>query len=110
MELMDGSIKTELNKYIDNIASVDGVEKIYLFGSYAYGIPNKDSDIDLMVIIEDNLNTIKTAFKINMKIVGKKYIPSDILVNRKSDFERESMYTTIQNKIKKEGIIIYDKQ
>ena len=26
-----------------------GIEKIILFGSYAYGTPNKDSDIDLPV-------------------------------------------------------------
>lgn len=26
-------------------------EKIILFGSYAYGIPNNDSDVDLLVIL-----------------------------------------------------------
>ena len=29
------------------------VEQIYLFGSYAYGTPNGDSDLDLYVVIPD---------------------------------------------------------
>ena len=29
-------------------------EKIYLFGSYAYGVPTQNSDFDLCVIIPDN--------------------------------------------------------
>ena len=39
-------------------------EKIYLFGSYAYGTPNTDSDFDICVIIPDNairpVDAIKT--------------------------------------------------
>ncbi|MEW6003543.1 MAG: nucleotidyltransferase domain-containing protein [Nitrospirota bacterium] len=34
-------------------------EKIILFGSYAYGKPNKESDIDLLIV----KNTKKTFFK-----------------------------------------------
>ncbi len=29
-------------------------EKVILFGSYAYGEPNKDSDIDLLVVTQDD--------------------------------------------------------
>ena len=35
---------------IINILKQYGIEKIILFGSYAYGTPDKDSDIDLLVI------------------------------------------------------------
>ena len=28
---------------------------IYLFGSYAWGEPNEDSDIDLMVVVDNNV-------------------------------------------------------
>jgi len=31
-------------------------EQIILFGSYAYGAPNQDSDVDLFVIMESNLS------------------------------------------------------
>jgi predicted nucleotidyltransferase len=35
---------------ITNVIKQFGIEKIILFGSYAYGTPNIDSDIDLLVI------------------------------------------------------------
>ena len=30
-------------------------EKVVLFGSYAYGEPSKDSDIDLIVVTDDDI-------------------------------------------------------
>lgn len=46
------SITDELIQEIKN-RIVSGVhpEKIILFGSYAYGTPTKDSDVDLLVIM-----------------------------------------------------------
>ena len=29
-------------------------EKIFLFGSHAWGIPNKDSDLDLLIIVSNS--------------------------------------------------------
>ena len=34
--------------------------KIYIFGSYAWGRPNEDSDLDLMVILEQSHMPIKS--------------------------------------------------
>ena len=45
-------INEELIKEIKNrIVSEVHPEKIILFGSYAYGTPTKDSDVDLLVIM-----------------------------------------------------------
>jgi predicted nucleotidyltransferase len=38
-------------------------KKIYLFGSYAYGEPGEDSDIDLCVIIGNRRNDTKAYLK-----------------------------------------------
>ncbi len=29
-------------------------KKIYLFGSYAWGEPNEDSDLDLIIVVEES--------------------------------------------------------
>ena len=39
-------INQEIQTIINAINKSVFVEKIYLFGSHAYGIPNKDSDYD----------------------------------------------------------------
>jgi len=38
-------IKQELDEIIKAISNTVPVEEIYLFGSYAYGTPHKDSDM-----------------------------------------------------------------
>jgi predicted nucleotidyltransferase len=41
-----------VNRIKDIILSTIPVEQIYLFGSYAYGTPNADSDLDIYVIMK----------------------------------------------------------
>ncbi|MDR0610151.1 MAG: nucleotidyltransferase domain-containing protein, partial [Planctomycetaceae bacterium] len=41
------AIKDELDILTRIIVETVPVEQIYLFGSYAYGTPHKDSDLDL---------------------------------------------------------------
>ena len=40
----------EIMQFVNIVAEVADPDKIILFGSYAYGIPNDNSDLDLLVI------------------------------------------------------------
>ena len=51
---MTESVKNELSDICRIIDATVDTEKIYLFGSYAYGTPTDDSDYDLCVIIPEN--------------------------------------------------------
>jgi len=42
--------KTEINKIVKRLVDAYRPEKIILFGSYAYGVPREDSDVDLLII------------------------------------------------------------
>ena len=53
--------------------------KIILFGSYAWGVPDDDSDIDLFVIMESNLRRDQRARQIE-KIFSERTFPLDIIV------------------------------
>jgi len=60
-------------------------EKIILFGSYAYGIPNEASDLDILVIKDIEAAKVRD-FRIELKmklwgIVQELNIPIDILVD-----------------------------
>jgi len=48
---MTETVQAELDKLKELIINAIPVEQIYLFGSYAYGTPHKDSDLDLYVVI-----------------------------------------------------------
>ncbi len=56
--------------------------KVILFGSHAYGKPDKDSDIDLFVIMETNQRFPEQGAKIRLEIEENFLIdkPMDILV------------------------------
>ena len=47
------SISRKLKKYIAEISEVCRVDRVVLFGSYAKGTYDKDSDIDLAVFSKD---------------------------------------------------------
>jgi len=103
---MYNDVKNELNRYVDFISTVDGVKKIYLFGSYAWGEPNDDSDIDLLVIINEDTNRLESAVKFNKGLLDRK-MPLDILVDWESTFESASERVTLQREIKEKGVLLY---
>ena len=104
---LDARVKDILDAYVADIASVSGVLQVYLFGSYAYGVPHENSDIDLMVLVDDCLKAVKMALTINSALTGKRRLPLDILVNNSSDFYEAAKEPTLQNRIVNEGILLY---
>ncbi len=65
-----------------------GVEKIILFGSYAYGNPDDESDIDLLLIKDiptDNIREFRLKVKLKLwDIIAKWNIPIDIIVDNQN--------------------------
>ncbi|MBT9169734.1 MAG: hypothetical protein DDT18_00069 [Actinobacteria bacterium] len=59
-------------------------QKIILFGSYAYGRPHADSDLDILVVMESELPRYKRAVPIYRALAGL-LIPKDVLVYRLGD-------------------------
>jgi len=85
------------------------VESIYLFGSYAYGTPNKDSDLDLYVVFKDELSMreLDAITAISIAIDSVKKMPMDILGLKQNRFHDRKLYATLERKIVREGVKIY---
>ena len=69
-------------------------DKIILFGSYAYGKPNEDSDIDLYIVTKDNYIPKSWREKANLVLKYSKQlrdlqkeIPIDIIVHTKKMYD-----------------------
>ena len=103
---MSETMKKELEKYITHISAMSGVLQIYLFGSHAYGEPNNNSDVDLMIVVEDNLDPFKTAYSIKRSLVDSD-LELDIVVNRKKAFDKASTEQSFQKTIKDNGVLLY---
>jgi predicted nucleotidyltransferase len=85
-------------------------EKIYLFGSYAYGEPHKDSDLDFYVVVPDDADRpIEVMHRINANLgmLGQT-MPVDVIAARSSRFADMSVLPTMERKIVREGVLLYE--
>ncbi len=87
-------------------------DKIILFGSYAYGTPNENSDIDLYVVTNDDFmpktwkekHTISQKVSQRLKDICEKY-PTDIITHTKTMHKKfVEMDSMFSRKILNEGI------
>lgn len=63
-------------------------EKIILFGSYAYGNPTPDSDVDLLVIMKTKAKEIDRYVAVSNLLYPRQF-PVDILVKTPKEIEAE---------------------
>lgn len=97
-QAVSGAVTKEEIREIVSILSQYGAEKIYLFGSYATGEAREGSDIDIAV---DGMET-----GVFFKAFG------EILLRMSKDVDLIDLTEakpTLQNRIEREGRIIYEK-
>jgi predicted nucleotidyltransferase len=73
------SVGRSLPPAIQKIVRELNPEKIILFGSYAYGNPNPDSDVDLLVIMKTNASPKDRSWAVSRLLLPRPF-PVDILV------------------------------
>ena len=106
---MERRIQDELNIIKDTIVDTVPVEQIFLFGSYACGAWHAESDLDIYVVLSENadMREIDAVRLIRKAIRGKKTMPVDVLVSKKSKFNQRKIAPTIERQIAQEGIVLY---
>ena len=93
----------------DRIKSVDAGSEVYLFGSRARGEAQKESDWDVLILIDKPKKSRQieekyrdTIFQIEMEIGA----PISIFVYSKTDWEYRFSKTPLYQNVKKEGVKI----
>ena len=86
-------------------------EMILLFGSYAWGKPDRYSDVDILVIVPDistKLSPVQRSIRAHRCLRGLK-IPKDILVRTRSEIEKYiTVYASLEARILEQGKILYE--
>src|SRR6266849_6618392 len=96
-----------IRRYARAIAEEFHPDKIILFGSYAYGIPHEDSDVDLLVVMPTR-DQHAQAVRILWRLAAP--FPLDLIVRTPKEMawrleEHESFLTTIVS----QGKVLYEK-
>jgi predicted nucleotidyltransferase len=95
-----------IRRYARAIAQEFRPHKIILFGSYAYGTPTEDSDVDLLVIMPTR-NQHDQAVRIQYRLTAP--FPIDLIVRKPEQVqvrlaEKEPFLTTITS----QGKVLYE--
>ncbi len=101
--------QSKIQEAVKRLADTYHPQTIYLFGSYAWGKPHDESDLDLMLIVAENTeHTFELRRKGNRALAGIGF-SVDFLFNSPSTFnDRAEHPSSLEYKINKEGKIIYD--
>jgi predicted nucleotidyltransferase len=82
-------------------------QKVILFGSYAYGQPTEDSDVDLLVVMDTDESPLHAAAKIAAAVEHP--FPLDIVVRPPVEFasavHRRGVFAT---EVATKGITLYE--
>ena|SRR5450759_317098 len=89
-------------------------EKIILFGSYAYGTPNDDSDVDLFVVKNvknEDRRDLRLSIRGHLRdIIYNQKVPVDLLLDSQEHInERIKIGDSVYEEIMNKGKIVYVK-
>jgi len=105
---MPGRDQKALDEIVRRLVAEFQPEKIILFGSHAWGQPDADSDLDLLVIVpESDERPIQRDWRAR-RCLGKVPYPIDIIVKTRREFEYfRPVVASLEHRIAEEGKVLY---
>ena len=83
-------------------------EHIVLFGSHAWGEPEEDSDVDLLVVVSESTEPAYRRASAGYRSLFGLGVPCDVWVRTREEVLREApLPTTLTHKIIREGRVLH---
>jgi len=83
-------------------------DKIILFGSYAWGKPTQDSDVDLFVVVRSSDQPAYKRATAVYRSLRNIAVPFDVIVQTRAEVERNvSLPSSLTHKVMEQGRILY---
>lgn len=103
------NIDQKIKEIIQKIVKEHQPEKIILFGSYAWGKPGPDSDIDLFVVKETKEPSLKRIENLD-KLFSRREFPMDFLIYTPQQVKKRlAIGDFFVKEIMDKGKVLYDK-
>jgi len=107
---MDARIQNDLDLIKESVLQAVPAEAIYLFGSYAYGTPHEDSDIDIFVVLPDGTEELGELYGDIRGLLRKnnfRSIELDLKMGHSSVFNRRKNGPTLERVVAQKGTMLY---
>ncbi|HET9429779.1 MAG TPA: nucleotidyltransferase domain-containing protein [Chitinophagaceae bacterium] len=104
---MEKITQKAISSFARQVARQFKPQKIILFGSYAYGKPGADSDVDILVVLPFKGRNPEKATEIWM--ATKPGFPVDIMVRKPAELEKRlKMGDFFLREITEKGKVLYE--
>ena len=99
--------RREIRRVCNQIAREFRPQRIILFGSYAYGRPTPDSDVDLLVVMPFHGRSTEQAVKISSRLDHR--FPIDVLVRTPEEIQQRLAWNDFFiREITEKGKVLYE--
>lgn len=99
--------RRDIRRVCSQIAREFQPQRIILFGSYAYGQPTPDSDVDLLIVMPFEGRATEQAVKISSRLDHR--FPIDLLVRTPQEIrERLGWNDVVLREIATKGEVLYE--
>ncbi len=100
---------TQLKQIQNKLEEVFNPKEIYLFGSYAWGEPSPESDVDFCVILSESEEKPYFRIKKGLSSLHGIDLPVDLLVYTESEIaEKKNHPSTLIYKIIHDGVKVFE--
>jgi predicted nucleotidyltransferase len=99
--------RREIQAFVDQVVRRFRPAKVILFGSYAWGRPTEDSDVDLMLIMPHRGPSARTATQI--RLACPRAFPMDLIVRTPAEVRRRiRMGDQLLRQVTSNGVVLHE--
>ena len=98
-------IQDQINSIRNQLIKKYKPQKIILFGSYAYGQPSKESDVDLLVVADTDKKFHERVQEVRTLLPKDR--PFDLIVLTPSEYQGAKMKNSLLLEIEAKGRVLY---
>ena len=100
-----------IQAFVDDVAKRFRPQAVILFGSYAYGNPTPDSDVDLLVIVQGKEGETRRERYLRVALaLSPRWFPADIIVHTPEELEERLTHSFFLREILTKGKVIYERK
>ena len=102
--------RADIRAFVDQVVKQFHPTRVILFGSYAYGEPNADSDVDLLVVMRHRRSAPPSPpAAVRIRLACRANFPMDLLVRSPAEIRRRlAMGDSFMREITTKGIVLHE--